>query len=365
MNLSIVIFGLSITSSWGNGHASTYRALVKALSRRGHQVTFVERDVSWYRDHRDLHNPPYCRVEFYQTLAEVAGFAALVRDADLVIQGSYVPDGIAIGEWITSQAQGVTAFYDIDTPVTLAKLDGGGIDYLAARLIPRFDLFLSFTGGPTLRYIEEHYGSRRARALYCAADLGIHKPTAASDHWALGYLGTHSPDRDRALHELLVMPAMQSPELRFVIAGAQYPAERRWPPNIDHFEHVAPAGHPKFYAAQRFTLNLTRADMVVRGYSPSVRLFEAAACGTPIISDRWPGLETLFEPGVEILVADDAGDVIRMICEMSPERRRTIAAAAHARLLKSHTADHRARDLEQFYLEALEDADAEAQEVVA
>jgi spore maturation protein CgeB len=365
MNLNIVVFGLSITSSWGNGHASTYRALIKGLARRGHRVTFFERDVPWYRRHRDLRDASYCEIQLYRNLIELARFEPQVREADLVLQGSYVPDGIVLAEWITARARGITAFYDIDTPVTLAKLDAGGIEYIAAHLIPRFDLFLSFTGGPTLRHVERDYGSPRARALYCAADLDVHASVAPHDRWALGYLGTYSADRDLALSELLMKPAMQLPRQRFVIAGAQYPRERSWPANIEHFEHVPPAEHAGFYAAQRFTLNVTRADMVTRGYSPSVRLFEAAACGTPIISDRWPGLETFFTPDEEILIADDAGDVGRILSETSEERRRDMAARARKRLLASHTADHRAKDLEQFYLEALEDVGAEAEEVVA
>jgi spore maturation protein CgeB len=365
MNLDIVVFGLSITSSWGNGHASTYRSLIKALASRGHRITFIERDMPWYRPHRDVRDPSYCRVELYRDLGELARYAPLVRDADLVVQGSYVPDGIVLAEWITSYARGVTAFYDIDTPVTLAKLDSGGVDYIAAHQIPRFDLFLSFTGGPTLRHIEERYGSSRARALYCAADLDFHAPAEADDQWALGYLGTYSADRDAALNELLVKPATQFSEWRFVVAGAQYPDELRWPANIERLEHIAPAGHAAFYAAQRFTLNVTRVDMVKRGYSPSVRLFEAAACGTPIISDHWPGIETFFAPDDEILIAKDSGDVARMLSGIADERRRAIATAARKRLRRSHTADHRAKDLEQFYLEALDHADADADEVVA
>src|SRR3569833_3026804 len=179
MNLNIAIFGLSITSSWGNGHATTYRALISALAARGHRVTFAERNVPWYRRHRDLTDQDYCRVELYDDLRSVpARFGSLVREADLVILGSYVPDGVVLGDWITSQARGVTAFYDIDTPVTLAKLDSGSADYIAPHLVPRFDLFLSFTGGPTLRHIERHYGSPRARALYCAADIDLHAPAA-------------------------------------------------------------------------------------------------------------------------------------------------------------------------------------------
>jgi spore maturation protein CgeB len=366
MNLNIVIFGLSITSSWGNGHASTYRALIKALAARGHRVTFAERDVPWYRRHRDLSDPDYCRVELYEELPDAARrFGPLIADADLVILGSYVPDGIVLGDWITSHARGITAFYDIDTPVTLAKLENGGADYIAAHLIPRFDLFLSFTGGPTLRLIEERYGSPRARALYCAADLDFHAPVPRPSTWSLGYLGTYSDDRQSGLLRLLVEPAWRLPEQEFVVAGAQYPDDTRWPPNVTHYEHVPLLEHAKFYSAQRYTLNLTRTDMIMTGYSPSVRLFEAAACGTPIASDRWSGLETFFTPDQEILVADSTSDVLEMLSAVPEERRRGIAAAARKRVLNSHSANSRAKDLECFYREALEDEAITAREVVA
>jgi spore maturation protein CgeB len=366
MNLDIVIFGLSITSSWGNGHASTYRALVKALARRGHRVTFLERDVPWYREHRDLENPDYCAVELYQDLPDVARrFGGRAAEADMVIVGSYVPDGIVLGDWATTRARGVTAFYDIDTPVTLSKLEAGGTDYISAALIPRFDLFLSFTGGPTLRWIEERYGSPRARPLYCAADLDFHAPSVVQNRWELGYLGTYSADRHPALQRLLVEPARQRPDGAFVVAGAQYPDDILWPANVARFDHLTLAEHSSFYGAQRFTLNVTRADMATRGYSPSVRLFEAAACGVPIISDRWPGLDTFFTSGTEILVADDTRDVTEILANVTEERRRAIAMAARKRLLASHTADRRAKDLEDYYQDARSDATVAIKEVVA
>jgi spore maturation protein CgeB len=362
MTLDIVIFGLSITSSWGNGHATTYRALIKALARRGHRVTFIERDKPWYREHRDLGQPDYCRVELYDSLSQVPRrFSKQVAEADLVILGSYVPDGIALADWITSRARGVTAFYDIDTPVTLANLERGGSDYLSAHVIPRFDLFLSFTGGPVLRLIEEQYGSPRARALYCAADIDQHAPIRTRVKWDLGYLGTYSPDRQITLDQLLIEPARHFPDRRFAVAGAQYPGDLNWPANVALFAHLPPHEHSEFYCAQRFTLNITRADMIATGYSPSVRLFEAAACGIPIISDAWPGLETFFRPGAEILVAGSARDVVGILDTMPDERRLDIAAAARRRLIDAHTPDRRAKDLENYYAEVLsEDASVAA-----
>ena len=367
MSLDIVIFGLSISSSWGNGHAVTYRALAKALYRRGHRVTFLERDMPWYRAHRDLETADYCRIEIYRDLREAAArFAPRVADADLVILGSYVPDGITLADWITTQAQGVTAFYDIDTPVTLAGLLNGHTDYISVGLIPRFDLYLSFTGGPVLNIIEERYGSPRARALYCTADPDIHLPSDLPHTWSLGHLGTYSADRLAALDRLLLQPARQLSSERFVVAGPQYPTDARWPANVERIEHLAPQEHPNFYGRQRYTLNVTRADMVKLGYSPSVRLFEAAACGVPIISDRWPGLETIFTPDEEILVADTGDAVIEILQDLPEEQRLGIAAAACKRFLRSHTPLHRARQLENYYREVIAGARSDlGAEVVA
>jgi spore maturation protein CgeB len=352
MNLNIVIIGLSVTSSWGNGHATTYRALLEALASRGHHVTFLERDVPWYRGHRDLTKPSNWTVKLYQSLQDIPRrYTSLIRDANLVILGSYVPDGIAIAEWVTAHAQGVTAFYDIDTPVTLAGLDQG-LEYLSAAMIPRFDLYLSFSGGPVPGMIEDAYGSPMARVLYCSADPDLYRPHPVKQHWSLGYLGTYSDDRQPSLERLLLAPAMMLADHQFVVAGSRYPEHLVWPDNVSRIEHLSQHQHPPFYSRQRFTLNLTRADMRALGFSPSVRLFEAAACGTPVISDRWPGIETIFEPGSEILLVSDAREVSQILRDIPEERRLAIADKARRRILADHTPDHRARQLEAYYLEA-------------
>lgn len=353
MSLNIVVIGLSVTSSWGNGHATTYRALIEALAQRGHRVTFLERDRPWYRSHRDLAKPASWSVKLYQSLPEIPRrFGKLIRDAHLVIIGSYVPDGIPIAEWVTAQAQGVTAFYDIDTPVTLAGLDRG-LDYLSPTMIPRFDLYLSFSGGPVPDMIEENYASPLARALYCSADITSYSPRVTDKVWSLGYLGTYSSDRQPILEQLLVAPAQALRDQKFVVAGAQYPEDLAWPAGIERIEHLPPSEHPIFYSQQRFALNATRADMRALGFSPSVRLFEAAACGTPVISDRWRGLETIFAPSSEILLVSGTREVIQILTEMPEERRLSIADKARRRFLTEHTPCHRARQLESYYLEAV------------
>lgn len=346
--LDIVVLGLSITSSWGNGHATTYRGLLRELAARGHRVTFLERDVPWYAAARDCPDPVGVRTALYGSLEELRDrFGAAVRDADVVIVGSYVPDGVAVGDWVLATAGGLTAFYDIDTPVTLAALAGqGGTEYLAARQIAAYRLYLSFTGGPTLRRLEREFGAPMARALYCSADPALHRPQEVPADWVLGYLGTYSPDRQPVLERLLLEPARTLPGERFVVAGAQYPDGIAWPDNVARIAHLEPARHPGFYSAQRFTLNVTRADMVLAGWSPSVRLFEAACCGTPIISDPWPGLDSLFRPGREIIVARTAAEVLEVLTGMTPEAAAALGRRARTRVLAAHTAAHRAAELE-------------------
>ena len=352
--MRIVILGLSITSSWGNGHATTYRGLVRELTVRGHEILFLERDVEWYSANRDLPHPPYGRTALYQDLAELRRrFAGEIAGADLVIVGSYVPEGVLVGDWVTSTAGGLTAFYDIDTPVTLAKLDRGDHEYVAPHLISRYDLYLSFTGGPTLERLGLEYGARAARPLYCSVDPLLYSPEPGSARWDLGYMGTYSDDRQPVLSRLLLVPARCWPDGRFAVAGPKYPPGIPWPRNVERIEHLPPAAHGAFYGAQRFTLNVTRADMVDAGYSPSVRLFEAAACGTPIISDQWEGLDTFFQPGHEILVANDSEDVLAWLHDMPEAERQAIGTRARARVLAAHTAAHRAAELEGYVLELL------------
>jgi spore maturation protein CgeB len=355
--LKIVVLGLSITSSWGNGHATTYRGLMRELTRRGHNTLFLERDQPWLRDHRDLPCPPGGRTEMYSTLEELKDrFTRDVAQADLVIVGSYVPAGSAIGQWVINTAQGATAFYDLDTPVTLAKLKRGDIDYLSYDLIPRYDLYLSFTGGPTLNLIERKLGARMARALYCSVDPELYYPEPlepAESKWDLGHLGTYSDDRQPALDRLMLEPARWWKQSRMVIAGTQYPRTLQLPPNVDRASHLNPADHRAFYNAQRFTLNITRFEQARAGYSPSARLFEAAACATPIISDWWNGMEMLFEPGEEILIAHDTEDTLCYLRDLPEDVRIETGQRARARVLSAHTAAHRAIELETHALAAL------------
>jgi len=349
--VKIVICGLSITSSWGNGHATTYRALSRALHARGHQIVFFERDFEWYASNRDMPEPPFCKVHIYEQWHDVVRLLRReLASADVAVVGSFFPDGVpAINEMLESPAA-VKAFYDIDTPITLSKLRAGDPEYLQPHQIPSFDLYFSFTGGPKLRELERDFGARRAVPLYCSFDPERYGLRDSDSRYRcdLSYMGTYAPDRQAQIEELLCEPARRRPGHIFIVAGPQYPASIEWPENVKRIIHVEPKFHPPFYCSSRFTLNLTRKEMVEAGYSPSVRLFEAAGCGATIISDSWEGLETFFVPQQEILLPGSAEDVISYLDNIGEAESRAIGRRAQERVLAEHSAHKRAIQFEEF-----------------
>lgn len=344
--MNIVFIGLSLSSSWGNGHATTYRSLIKGLGSLGHEVLFLEREARWYAENRDLPAPDYCRLELYASLPDLLGrFGDTLQEADAVIVGSYVPDGVALIDAVYRLQPKRLCFYDIDTPVTLAALRHGAAVYLAARQIPLFDIYFSFTGGPTLDVLEQGFGAQRALPLYCAVDETLYRRTGEAPEWDLGYLGTYSEDRQPALERLLIAPARRLPEARFVVAGPQYPASIDWPDNVTRIDHLPPAEHASFYSRQRFTLNITRADMIAAGWAPSVRLFEAAACGTPVISDEWPGLREIFGSGTGLSIVRSGDEVVRLLQGHRADGLTADTQAIRRTVLIAHTGRVRAAEL--------------------
>lgn len=348
--MKLVVFGLAITSSWGNGHATTYRSLLKALNRRGHDIHFIEKDCEWYRNNRDLPAPRFCRVHLYDGWHEIARkVVRLCKDSDAVVIGSYFPDAINATEALLNGGCGPLIFYDIDTPITMAQLrSAGAARYLRASDIPHFAAYLSFTGGPVLRELEDRFGSPCAVPLYCSVDPEIHRPTSVQSEFRcdLSYLGTYAADRQPKLMQLLNETATMLPERRFIVAGAQYPPAIQWAPNVERMIHLSPPQHPAFYCSSRFTLNLTRDDMVREGYSPSVRLFEASACGAAILSDAWRGLEDFLTPNEELLIPRDVYEIRQILSNFPESERVRIGLNARDRVLSQHTAMHRAVEFE-------------------
>jgi spore maturation protein CgeB len=348
--MKIVIFGLSITSSWGNGHATTFRALCQALHARGHRIVFFEKNVEWYASNRDLPEPTFCKVRLYENWREVLpAVRAELRDADVAMLGSYFSDGIAAAEEIFDSPARVKTYYDIDTPITVTTLrEKGETEYLKGSQIAGFDIYFSFTGGPMLHELESRFGARRAYPLYCSFDPGEYRRYGVNQRFAceLSYMGTYAPDRQPKIDELLCKPASMLPARRFLVAGPQYPETVHWPANVKRIMHLNPRWHARFYSSSRFTLNVTRRDMVLAGYSPSVRLFEAAACGAAIVSDNWPGLDSFFEPGREILLPADYLDILHYLTDLTDEEVERIGTAAQARVLAEHTSQRRAQQFE-------------------
>ncbi len=349
--MKIVVYGLTLTSSWGNGHATTYRSLLKALAKRGHRIHFIEKDVEWYRSNRDLPEPEFCTVHLYNDwAAEQDHLLELGSGADAIVVGSYFPDAIACSRALFAQARAPVLFYDIDTPITLKALrDSGETEYLNRSLIPHYSAYLSFTSGPALHELEQQFGARWAVPFFCSVDPELYYPTPLRPEFQcdLSYLGTYAPDRQGKLLNLLDEPASLLPDRRFIVAGPMYPPEITWRRNVQRLIHVHPPDHPAFYSSSRFTLNLTRADMVAAGYSPSVRLFEASACGAAILSDHWAGLEEFLTPGEEILLPADAIAVAEILREMTDAERIRLGARARERILAEHTSAHRAAQFEQ------------------
>lgn len=342
--MRIVFLGLSLSSSWGNGHATTYRSLLNGLSAAGHEVLFLERDEPWYVSNRDLPEPGFCELRFYDSLVGLESYVDAIATADAVIIGSYVPEGLAVIEWANKYRRGLLCFYDIDTPITVQGLGMGGVPYLTPQLVPLFDLYLSFTGGPVLQVLQDVYRARRAVPLYCSVDADLYHPTGAAKRWDLGYLGTYSPDRQDTLDRLLLEPARRLPDRLFVVAGPQYPTDIAWPANVERIEHLPPSAHADFYSSMNWTLNVTRRDMIESGYSPSVRLFEATACGVPVLSDRWVGIEDVLVPNRDLLVMDDAAEVVGAIA-MPQNRREALGLAGRTTTLRHHTSHQRAEQL--------------------
>jgi spore maturation protein CgeB len=295
--------------------------------------------------------PPFCRVHIYERWQDIqALLRRALADADVAMVGSYFPDSSEAIATVFDSNAAVKTFYDIDTPITVSKLRAGDGEYLTREQLKGFDIYFSFTGGPMLRELEQKFGAKRAVPLYCSFDPDRYRMSDPDERFRcdLSYMGTYAADRQPKLDELLCKPASELPQKTFIVAGPQYPADIRWPENVKRVIHLEPKFHPPFYSSSRFTLNLTRKDMIDAGYSPSVRLFEAAGCGAAIISDEWQGIETFFTPGEEILLAGSSSSVTRYLTQLSGHEAEMIGLRAQERVIAEHSAEKRALQFEDF-----------------
>ena len=358
--MKIVLFGLTLSSSWGNGHATPYRAILRALNDMGHQILFFEKDVDYYRSRRDFSRCDYCRLVLYERWEDIRSQAlADAHSADIVMTASYLPGGHLINDEILELSGPLRVFYDLDTPVTLRNLEAGGVEYVRRDQLPAFDLVLSFTGGKVLDELEDKYGVRLVRPLYGCVDPDDYLRVQPLTEFAcdLSYMATYAPDRQAKVDELFLEPARRNPHKQFMLAGSQYPGEWPWPANVRQVEHVAPQAHPAFYSSSRVTMNITRQEMARNGWCPSGRFFESTACGTPLLSDWWEGLGWFFDVVHDIRVVARAEHVENAL-NLPDAELRALAAHARERTLDDHTGQVRARQL----LEYLEQARSMAAE---
>jgi len=347
--VKLVIFGLTISSSWGNGHATLWRGLCAALARRKHHVVFFERDVPYYALHRDFDEIPGGRLIIYPDWRAALDQARdHLADAEVAVVTSYCPDGISASELVLDSSA-LKVFYDLDTPVTLELLSNGmPLSYIGSAGLSGFDLVLSYTGGAAAEDLRSRLGARRVEPLYGSVDPTVHHRVAPAERYRadLSYIGTYAEDRQESLDALFLEPARRMPERRFLIAGAKYPPTFAWSDNLFFVQHIAPPDHSALYSSSRLTLNVTRRAMARMGYCPSGRLFEAAACATPILSDAWEGLEKFFEPEREILLARHTDDTISAL-RMADDELERIGRRARERTIAEHSATARAQQLEE------------------
>lgn len=352
--MNIAIFGLSISSSWGNGHATIWRGLVRALILNNHKVTFFEKNVPYYAQNRDFLGMDGLNLVLYDSWQGVELTAAsILNSVDVAIVTSYCPDALVASDLILCREVPLHIFYDLDAAATLKQIENGKKPfYIGNRLLKDFDLVFSYTGGQVIETIKEKLAAKEVFPLYGCVDPLVHRPVKSSPVYRsdLSYLGTFAPDRQEMLTRLLIETAHKNPAHKFIIGGALYPENFMWGANISFVAHVPPSEHSSFYCSGKFTLNITRGAMAETGFSPSGRLFEAASCGVPVISDQWAGVEQFFTPGEEIVIATNSEDVTDAL-QMSEENRMTIAFRAYQRVQREHTAMHRIKDFERIIKE--------------
>jgi spore maturation protein CgeB len=346
--MKLIVFGLSVSSAWGNGRATLWRGLIRALAAKGHSVTFYERDTDYQALHRDGFDLPNGKLIVYSDFDEIrSSAAAALQMADVGMVTSNCPDALAASQLVLGSAVETRAFYELDTPITLSRLTRGEhVAYIGERGLRDFDIVLSYTGGPALQQLQHMLGARRVAPLYGAVDPQMHQAKAPNPQYQadLAYLGRYSPERLAVLEELFLAPARERPDLTFAIGGSQYPSDFAWAPNIKYLWDVPPSERAAYDCSARMNLNVRRGPMAALGFCPSGRLFEVAASGTPLISDGWPGLSQFYEPGYDLIVAQSKEDVLDAL-DLSDAELRAMSQRARERTLSEHSFARRAEQL--------------------
>src|SRR5689334_15638970 len=347
--MKIYVFGSSLTSCYWNGAATYYRGIYKNLHRLGHEITFAEPDIYKRQQNRDCASIEYAQVRVYQTPRDLDSVLAEAGAAELVIKHSGIG---ADDDWLEREvlksrsSHTRVAFWDVDAPATLARVEGDFADPFR-RLIPEYDFVFTYGGGEP---VIQHYlalGAKNCFPIYNALDPDTHFPVPADPELTcdLAFIGNRMPDREARVNQFFFAAAEQAPKLQFLLGGEGW-GGKGMPGNVRWIGHVGTACHNVINCSARMVLNINRQSMAKVGFSPPTRVFEAAGAAACLITDAWLGVEHFFEPGREILVAHDAGEVVRYLRDVRPEQAQSIGGALKRRALGDHTYQLRARQVD-------------------
>ena len=363
--LNIAFFGSSLVSAYWNGAATYYRGIIRALHGLGHRITFYEPDAYDRQKHRDIPDPDWARVIVYPVDDESGVLNALdhARGADMLVKTSGVGANDQLLEAAVldiKRSNTLTVFWDVDAPATLDRVKNDATDPFKD-LIPLYDLILTYGGGDPVVESYESLGARVCVPIYNALDPDTHHPVPREERFAcdLALLANRLPDREARIEEFFFEPARKLPELRFMLGGSGW-GDKSMPANVNYVGHVYTRDHNAFNCSARAVLNVNRDSMASYGFSPATRIFEAAGSGSCVITDAWKGIETFLTPGREVLVANDAGDVVQHLLALDEDKAKQIGDAARRRVVAEHTYQHRAlqlqRLLQEYLFQRIEDA---------
>ncbi len=353
--LDIIVIGETLHSTYHNNLATNYRALIRELARLGHTVFFVEAQQEVYRVNRDLPSAPYCEYAKFADLDMLSDqFVDAVRVADLVILGSGVPDCAAIAEWLLATAEGVLVYLDYQPFHLLADLRQAPVANRAMQVLAGFDLFLGSAGIPVLREIQQTIPCKSVASFWGVVDQFLYYRTDGPKDYALGYLGNFHPEKMAALQEMIFEPARTRPGRRYVIAGENFAAAGTTaePAALAINHYVPTTQHVEFFNRLHYSLHIAHPLAQKVGYSPPPLLLEAAACGVPVITRHWVGMEEFLVPYEEIFVAENAAEVSDILDTVSTKERLRRAERARRRVMVEHAPSVRAAQLVRHVSEA-------------
>jgi spore maturation protein CgeB len=358
--MRIVFFAHSIVSDWSHGNAHFLRGLMRALAGRGHSVVGCERWRNWSTDSlmEDHGHGPI--VEFARLFPDldvavyggwnriIEDVDALTRDADLVLVHEFnEPELVGAVAHVHRRRRDFTLlFHDthhraVSAPWQIARLNLGGFDGILAY------------GDSLARVYRTDFGHDRVWTFHEAADTTVFQPRTAPQTDDVVWIGNWGDDeRTGEIRDYLVDSARRLPELRFAVHGVRYPEAGRAAiaaAGIDFRGWIANYRVPAAFARAKLTLHIPRGPYLDRLPGiPTIRPFEALACGIPLLSTPWPDTEGLFREGTDYVRVDSPAEMREQMLRLARDEdaRQRLRENGLERIRDRHTCDHRAAQLE-------------------